>query len=409
MALGHDRELTSEETEKILSIDSDDITISLITKMFAKPSYSEPPLYNVNDYFKLPKSRFNLKRDVYTTIGIYIANLHLIRPRFSKIFGYINKPFSGDVVSFIEDKLSDALYYDKISTDDMADYYNRIQWLGGHDQMSFLTPSITPALLKPPKPVIDKKNKLFEKYKEELKDTNPQNAIVAANIEKELIKDAEDYLKTQDGYENFASKSKINISNNYKTMNIMRGPLLNSYTGKYKVNKSEYNTGITKNEYASTADASVIGSYARAVNTAKGGYLAKKSNQTLNAVTAAKKGSDCGTKLTLDVFIYPSMKNDYLNRYIVENGKIIELTTDNIDKYVNTTVKMRSALFCKCKEPYYCNICIGNQPYLLGLENFGLAISRIPNKLLNLSMKKFHDLTIKTSKIDMDTIFDFDQ
>lgn len=408
MALGTERELTPEERDKILALDSDDITMTLITKLFAKTSYSEPPAYRVNDYFKLPKERFNLKKDVYTTIGIYIANLHIIRPKFAKLFGYINKPFNGDTVKFIENKLSNALYYDNISTDDMADYYNRIQWLGGHDQMSFLSPSITPALLKPPKSVIDKKNELLKKYEEELKDTNPQNGIVAAKIEKELVEEAEKYLKTQDGYENFASKAKINIGNNYKTMNIMRGPLLNSYTGKYKVNKSEYNTGITKDEYASTADASVIGSYARAINTAKGGYLAKKSNQTLNAVVAAEKGSDCGTKLTLDVHLYPSMKNDYLNRYIVENGKLIELTEDNIDRYLDRDVKMRSPLFCKCEEPYYCNKCLGNQPYLLGLEHFGLAISRIPNKLLNLSMKKFHDLTIKTKKIDTDMIFDFD-
>lgn len=408
MALDNERELTDVEREKILALDSDDITMTLITNFFAKKSYSEEPMFRVNDYFKLPKKRFGLKKDVYTTIGIYIANLHIIRPRFAKLFGYVNKPFGGKTIEEIEDVLSNALYYDKITTDDMADYYNRVQWLGGHDKMSFLSPSITPALLKPPKPIIDKKKKLLEEHKDELKESNPQNGVVAANIEKELVSDAEEYLKTQDGYENFASKSKINIANNYKTMNIMRGPLLNSYTGKYRVNASEYNTGITKDEYASTGDASVIGSYARAVNTAKGGYLAKKSNQTLNAVMADKKGSDCGTKLTLDVFIYESMKKSYLNRYIVENGKLVELTPENIDKYVNTTVKMRSALFCKCKEPYFCNMCIGNQPYLLGLEHFGLAISRIPNALLNLSMKKFHDLTIKTKKIDMDTVFDFD-
>lgn len=408
MALGTEVELTEKQRSEILALDSNDITASLITKLFAKSEYNKPPMYHVNDYFKLPKERFGLKKDVYTTIGIYIANLHLIIPRFKKIFGYINKPFDGKVLGFIEDKISDALYYDHITTDDMADYYNRVQWLGGNDKMSFLTPSITPALLKPPKAVIDKKNKLFKENKDELADTNPNNAVVASAIEKELVHDAEEYLKNQDGYENFASKSKIDIGNNYKTMNIMRGPLLNSYTGKYKVNKSEYNTGITKDEYASTADASVIGSYARAINTAKGGYLAKKSNQTLNAVMAAEKGSDCGTKMTLDVFIYPSMKNDYLNRYIVENGKLVELTIDNIDKYVNTTVHMRSVMYCKMKEPYYCNMCLGNQPYLLGLEHFGLAISRIPNKLLTLSMKKFHDLTIKTSHINEDTLFDFD-
>lgn len=405
---GNERELTPDESAKILAIDSNDITISLITNLFAKKEYDKPPEHCVNDYFKLPKERFGLKRSVYTTIGIYIANLHLIRPRFASIFGYINKPFDGDVLSYVEDKLSDALYYDKITTDDMADYYNRLQWLGGHDKMSFLSPSITSSLLKPPADIIKKKQKLFKEHEAELSDDNPNNAVVAAGIESELIKDAENYLKTQDGYENFASKSKINIGNNYKTMNIMKGPLLNSYTGKYKVNKSEYNTGISKDEYASISDSSVLGAHARAINTAKGGYLAKKSNQTLNAVVAGPKGSDCGTTKYIEVFLYPSMKNDYLNRYIIEGGKLVELTVDNIDKYVNTTVKMRSPMYCKMKEPYYCNMCIGNQPYLLGLEHFGLAISRIPNKLLTLSMKKFHDLTVKTTEINPDILFELD-
>ena len=402
---GIDRELTEDERQRILKIDSNDITISFIVDLFAKPSYSDPPKHSPNDYFKLPKERFNLKRDVYTTLGIYIANLHLIRPRFAKIFGYINKPFNGDIVEFIDDKLSNALYYDEITTDDMADYYNRLQWLGGHDKMSFLTPSITSSLLKAPKEILDRKKELFKQHADELRDDNPKNALVASAIEKELVGMAEDYLKTQDGYENFASKSKINIRNNYKTMNIMKGPLQNSYTGKYKVNESEYNTGISKKEYASISDSAVIGAHARAINTAKGGYLAKRTNQTLNTLMAGPKGSDCGTKLTIDVFLYPEVKDQYLNRYIVENGKLVELTVDNIDKYVNTTVKMRSAIYCKMTEPCYCNMCLGNQPYLLGLEHFGLAISRIPNKLLNLSMKKFHDLTVKTSKIDQDELF----
>lgn len=402
-----EKEITGNDLREILDLKSDDICITLLSNYFFKIDPEKPPRFEVNDYFRLPISKFNTKKEVWTTIGIYIANLHLIVPNFLNIIGYVNKPFGGKTVKWIEDKLSDALYYDKITTDDMADYYNRLQWLGGHDKLSLLSPSITPSLLKPPPGLMEKKKELFEKYKDQLDPSNPDNAIVAAKIEAELIKDAEDYLKTQDGYENFESKSKININNNYKTMNIMKGPLLNSYTGEYEVNESEYNTGIKKEEYTSIADSSVLGAHARAINTAKGGYLAKKTNQALNAVQAGPKGSDCKTTKTCDVYIYPEMVNDYMNRYIVEDGKLVELTQDNIKKYINTTVHMRSPIYCKMEEPYFCNICMGNQPYLLGLENFGLAINRISNKLLTLSMKKFHDLTIKTEEIDPTTLFDF--
>ena len=402
------RLLTQDETNMILNLDSDDICISLLVDFFAKPAPDKEPRFNTNDYFILPKERFNTKISGYTTIGIYLINLHLIQPKFSKLFGYINKPFDGSVIGDIEDKLADELYNDRITTDDMSDYYERFLWLAS-EKMSFLSPSLTPALLKPPPGLRELKEKLFKEHEKELSEDNPNNVVIGSNIENELIKYSENYLKTQDGYENFASKSKINIKNNYKNMNIMKGPLKSSYTGKYRINKSDYNDGIDKSEYSSLADSAVIGSHSRAINTAKGGYLAKKSNQTLNSISAGLKGSDCGTTRYLEVYIYPGLEKTYLNRYILDNGSLKELTSENINNYVNTTVKMRSPMYCRYDEPCYCNICLGNQPYMLGLENFGLAMSRISNKLLNLSLKKFHDLTVKISKIDIDNLFKFDE
>jgi hypothetical protein len=398
------RELTHDEVKKILDIDSNDITISLLRNLFARKSLTEPPKFNTDDYFKLPKSRFNTKKEVYTTIGIYIANLHLIVPKFYNIFKYINRPFDGKLVEEIEAKLADFLYNDKISTDDMADYYNRIQWLGGHEALTFLSPSITPALLKAPPGLKEKKERLFKENKKEIE---KGNAIVGSHIEKELIKDAINYLKTDPGYENFESKSKININNNYKTMNIMKGPIMHSSTHKYRINSSEYNSGIKKEEYVSLADSSVIGSSARAIKTGEAGYLAKKSNQSLATVIAAPKGSNCNSTEYLEVTIYAKLKNNYIDRYIIDDGLLTLLTKDNIDKYVDKKVQMRSPMFCHYKEPAYCNVCLGDQPYKMGLENFGLAISRISNSLLNLNMKKFHDLTIKPAKINPRNILKF--
>ena len=400
-----DMEIKGDELDRILKLESDDICTTLLIDFFGRPSNNEEPKYLTNDYFILPTTKFNTKKEGYTTLGIYICNLHLIQPNFSKVFGYINKPFDGKIIGWIEDKLSDALTNDVINTDQFADYINRIQWLGGNRIMTLLTPSLTSALLKPAPGIEELKEKLFEENKDAIKNGD---AIVSAKIEKQLVEYAEDYLKKDEGYENFASKAKINIDNNYKTMNIMKGALLNTADGKYRINSSDYNKGIKKEEYSSLADSSVLGAHSRAVGVASGGYISKKSNQSLNAVTAGPKGSDCGTKIYLKVIIYPEMKKSYLNRYILDsNGKLIELTTDNIDQYVNKEVSMRSPMFCHMKEPCYCNICLGNQPYNLKLENFGLAISRLSNKLLNFKLKKFHDLTIKTNRIDTTSIFKF--
>ena len=213
-----EKEITGSDLDYILSWEPNDICSSLIRNMFSKTKPSEDPKFLVNDYFKLPKSKFNTKKEGFTTIGIYICNLHLIQPNFSQIFGYINKPFDGDEIENIEAKLSEALLYDKITTDQFADYINRIQWLGGNNIMELITPSLTPALLKPPPGLMAKKKKLFKEHEEEIKNGD---ALVGAEIEKELIKDAKEYLKKDEGYENFASNAKININNNYKTINII--------------------------------------------------------------------------------------------------------------------------------------------------------------------------------------------
>lgn len=401
-----DRELTEKEVEEVLTWTSDSITASLIRDNFTRLSPTQDARWMTNDYFKLPTTKFNTKREGYTTLGIYICNLFLVQHHnLPEIFGYINKSFDGSVIEDFEEKLANALYYDKITTDCMADHYNRIQWLGGNDVMTLLTPSLTPALLKPVPGLVKKKEELFKANAEAVKKGDP---IIASKIENELIDMAVDYLKNDEGYENFASKAKSNIPNNYKTMQIMKGALQNSHTGEYRINKSDYNSGISREEYSSFADSSVVGSHARAIGTAYGGYMAKKINQTLNAVEAAEPGSDCGTKLTIDVVLYPSMKNDYMSRFIVEDGHLIELTPENFDKYAGKHVHMRSPIFCKMQEPYYCNKCLGNQPYLLGLTKYGLAACRMANKIMNMSLKKFHDLTIKTTDIDIGSVFHFD-
>ena len=185
----------------------------------------------------------------------------------------------------------------------------------------------------------------------------------------------------------------------------MKGAIKSSFDGKYRINKSNYNSGISKEEYASFSDSAVLGSYMRAVNTAKGGYLAKETNQGLSSVRLSAKGSNCGTTKTEQVLLTKSNKKDYINRFIVDHGNIIELTDDNWSKYENKVVNMRSPLYCIEKQPCYCNICVGNSPYKMNMENIGSAFNTIPNAIMYVSMKAFHDTTIKTSEIDINDIF----
>ncbi|MDE7099963.1 MAG: hypothetical protein K2N99_01920, partial [Malacoplasma sp.] len=77
------------------------------------------------------------------------------------------------------------------------------------------------------------------------------------------------------------------------------------------------------------------------------------------------------------------------------------------DKLVGKTIKLRTCLFCKMKDRI-CNICTGDKSYILGIKNIGLT-ANVPlekNKLV--SMKKMHDMSVKTVHIDLNNYLKFD-
>ena len=68
---------------------------------------------------------------------------------------------------------------------------------------------------------------------------------------------------------------------------------------------------------------------------------------------------------------------------------------------------MRTPLYCKGKKSI-CNICAGDSFYIMNIKNVGLTSSIPMNASLQKSMKKMHDLTIKTTPINMKDFIQFD-
>jgi hypothetical protein len=85
--------------------------------------------------------------------------------------------------------------------------------------------------------------------------------------------------------------------------------------------------------------------------------------------------------------------------YIVEGSRLVELTSKNMEKYRGKKVKMRFSSLCESKDGI-CSKCAGNLFYRIGIINVGVATPIIPSKLKNLSMKSFHDSTVKTVEMD---------
>lgn len=140
----------------------------------------------------------------------------------------------------------------------------------------------------------------------------------------------------------------------------------------------------------------------KAVGTQVSGYFAKKILAALQTEVLDVKDSDCGTNRYVEVKLTKSASRDFLYRFIIDNGKLVELTPEVMPKYIDKTVKMRSVMYCTTDKK--CNCCAGNMFYKLGLENAGLTSSRVATTLTKLGMKKFHDTVVKAEEIDVNDI-----
>lgn len=59
---------------------------------------------------------------------------------------------------------------------------------------------------------------------------------------------------------------------------------------------------------------------------------------------------------------------------------------------------MRSVQFCLGEN--LCSKCAGELYYKLGISNIGLTASKIGGQMLNLCLKKSHDVTLKINTFD---------
>jgi hypothetical protein len=128
--------------------------------------------------------------------------------------------------------------------------------------------------------------------------------------------------------------------------------------------------------------------------------MSKQLTSAFQGITLDKHGSDCGTTKTLKVTLTKENVGIFKFRFIVEGKKLVLLTSENIDSYIGKTVNMRSPLYCKSKK--MCNKCYGELPYKLGIVNIGLTFNAVGEKLKNLSMKAFHDMTVKLNNINIE-------
>jgi len=382
------RLLTEVEVEEILKLKQDDITNTLLKSYFGRTVKRPTARFSTTDYFMLPENACAKNLPGYTTLGAYIFNRLIIDVHFSDVTGYVNAPITGKNLNAVYNLISEAYANDRVNWEQFFELIDSLDWLGGGDIAELINVSLSNNLFILPPHIKQRREELFKEYEKEIQ---AGDVIAGAKIEQELVKMAQAHLQTLPEWDNFASDAKLNFDNNYKTMMLMKGPILNTSTGDWEIATSNYDDGIRKEEYPLFADSAVYGTFQRAKGVAMGGYAIKKIIATLQDVETADKDSDCGTKDYLTTFIDPYFKSELMYMYIVEGSKLVLLTPKNFDQYKGKTVQMRSPMYCKHAVPLVCNKCMGEQPYQKDLKMVGLAAGKIGSTLRVKKLKAFHN------------------
>lgn len=399
MAIPKPRKLTLMETKEILAKDPKDISMDYIRDLFACHMGETEPKYNTYDKIVIPArpndKPYN-KESIETTIGRYIINMVALPDKYLKKFGYMNDPLTKKAIGKMEDKMGNMILNNEMTTKEYGHYLDMAEWLG-MGSAYFLVPTMNYDINVPIPEVIEKRDELFNKYSKEIKEGKSEAAEI---IEKEVLALAEKKIKEKgnEAYDFFASGVGA-FGNNYKKTSIMAGAIENPYTKKLDILKSNYIDGIDKEEFPKFTNLTVVGGYSRGVETQSSGYERKKIDNALQTVVLDEHGTDCGTKLTIKTKIPKSMKDLFIDRYIVDNGNLVLLTSQNIGSYTDKEIQLRSPMVCKGDK--ICNKCAGELFYKLGVKNAGLLNDTMAGVLMNKSMKKFHDATVKFTKIEI--------
>lgn len=373
------------------------------TLTYLKPhSYTEPVLspydklhLNSKDVPNYSKS----KTDEQTTIGRYFLNyLNFIHPFGSKI-EYVNKEISPKMV----DALVAQLYVehpelvdseDQVSAHDtfMGNFY----FPGGFGDI--FVPVFSKKSLQTSPEVKSRLKELLEEHKDELHDP-----VIASAIEDELIGMDREYIKDDPSYGFYGSDNKkFNV---HRKKQYIVGGIVESFgesVKEFDFVKTPLDEGWKVEEFQLLVNDIRSGSYKRGIETALGGEQTKYLIRIFQNTKITE--DDCKTTSGLKFTLTEHLALKFLDRYIIENGKLVLLAPHNIRSYIGKQINLRSIMYCKTN-PGICSKCAGRIFEQLGSEAVGVFIVDIGTSFLISSMKSMHGT--KTSSFTINDLSEY--
>ena len=402
--------LSATKKRELLALTRDQLTVTYITKNFTRSSKMEKdasghtkvvtsePHFNLRDRFTLEPGEYINTERVNTNVGKYLFNRIIIEGTVESVIPghYYNTTFTNKSWGEIANLVSHAILEDKLDTDHLVQYLKRFEFYG-LKLVACMSPSFTPAVLKPI-PAVEKRKK--ELLAELAKNPNPTIGDYT-RIDDELVELAKQQIGNDPGMALYKSGARGSFDNDYKINTLIVGPIKHPATGEYTEMTSDMMHGISKKDIANAGNMVVAASYPKAVGTAVGGYMTKQFYAVYQSVTISDV-EDCGSKYTIRKKIDADSVESLMYQYMVENDKLICLTPEIADKYMGKFANFRTPMGC-CSDQL-CHVCVGDRFRRLNIENIGLTAGGVTNTLMNKQMKRFHEIKVKMNKVDPESL-----
>ena len=396
--------LNGPDKEYLIRLKPGDLSVSNISKLFGYTASKKDgkfvriaPRFNTMDHVHLDAKEYINIEPVDTTVGSilwnklfvegsvenaipnHFFNEEITSKAFNKFLGYVEKGLRDGIIQVEPHLLKFLMNYE---------FYSM-------KLVTIFSPSYTQGLFQTSPAIKKKKEQVLSNMK-----SNDLSEMVKA--EDELVAFAKQALDRDEGMTLFKSGARGNFENDYKNMNLMVGAVKNEGDGSYDFITHGYLEGLKKEDWVAAGNIVVNAAYPKAVGTAVSGYLTKQFYAAYQCIVTDPELEDCGTKHTLNFVLSEDIAEEFLYQYINDGGKLVLLTEDNVSKYINKMIHLRSPMFCGSEK--ICHHCIGEFPKMLKIEAIGLTTGRVSNTIMAKKMKLFHNAKVKFSDIDVNTL-----
>ena len=349
---------------------------------------SSDPVYDMGDKFYITNgmiANYTASEKLLTDVGKFLCNYIFLADPFKDVIPYQNKLMKADDLDGLVAK---AILEKKAGRKEYNRYINNGFWFGQDGTIA--TQSLSPKSLGTDPAIAKRKKELLKQYRDKL-----HEPAVLAKIEKELVDMDRAYIKGDESEAFWEAAGSKAYTEQRKKMYIMFGSMPDFAKKSNKINliESSMTEGYKPQDMATLANEIRRGAYDRGKGTADGGTESKFITRVFQSVKITM--DDCGTKRCLTVPVTENNYKMYTGRFTAD-GKIY--TEDELKGLIGKEIKIRSPMYCECKDGY-CYACCGDIIKKLHSENVGLQTLTIAEGMIGAAMKSMHVSTVDVSSI----------